>query len=205
MEQNGEQVTVQNQVRSGSGIESYESIMEDILRGLSRIPQQLAVGLDEHRVANKYREPIEKAITSAISETIEKINTLRTMHACEQEFWRILHGKGIESMEDFSDFIATTERDNDLIAKLCETLNTNVFQLKKKVEKMTKEGQSKNEDELMDQIMDDLMMSDQAPRGQADESEPDDWYVLRTALESAFSDFGGKKNGPRNNRSGVYE
>ncbi|EYB94030.1 hypothetical protein Y032_0176g540 [Ancylostoma ceylanicum] len=74
-EQNGEQVTVRNQVRSGSGIESCESIMEDILRGLSRIPQQLAVGLDEHRVANKYREPMEKAITSAISETMEKINT----------------------------------------------------------------------------------------------------------------------------------
>ncbi|EPB69142.1 hypothetical protein ANCCEY_11772 [Ancylostoma ceylanicum] len=90
---------------------------------------------------------------------------------------KTLQQKGIESIEDFDDFIRTTERDGSVIADLCDMLDANVFQITQRVAAIKKDTKR--------------------PARIEAKQEPDpgnDWDILRSALESAFAGLGGTRS-----------
>ncbi|KAL6726281.1 hypothetical protein Aduo_008269 [Ancylostoma duodenale] len=47
-----------------------------------------------------------------------------------KELFRALDLKGIESMDDFNDFLSTTERDAELVTDICDMFDTDVLQIR---------------------------------------------------------------------------
>ncbi|CAJ0599711.1 unnamed protein product [Cylicocyclus nassatus] len=121
---------------------------------IASTPETLASKLDEHRIAYKFRDSLENEITQLVEKTKSALAILKTKIGKEGmsggQIREVLLKKGIESAENLEEFISTTERDSGLVTELCELLDTNVSQIKEKVQllkaEVPGEGKGPNEE-----------------------------------------------------------
>ncbi|KAK6056666.1 hypothetical protein COOONC_05826, partial [Cooperia oncophora] len=98
-----------------------------------------------------------------------------------------LQEKGIETADDWSDFLRVVERDGELLAEICSMLNTDVLQVRDIVgeiqelqDRQAKEMKRNSRDASDDEMDDDTTSVRSESRGSAD------WGSLRAALEASF-------------------
>ncbi|EYC11418.1 hypothetical protein Y032_0050g1903 [Ancylostoma ceylanicum] len=145
----------EDQVRTSSPTSILASSVENVVRSLEEIPVAISKLLDECRTSIRYRVPLETELTSRISSACANLRTLsreqNQSHCCAQEILRTLKCIGIENPEDLRSFLAVTEKDGNLITELCTLLNTDVLQIKSKIEDLQKVVGPRDEDEDMEE------------------------------------------------------
>ncbi|KAK6010206.1 hypothetical protein OSTOST_24781 [Ostertagia ostertagi] len=120
--------------------------------------------LEEARIAPKYRSVIDKSIEQQVKKACETLGTLessaKSYLTFGKELMESLQKRGIETLEDWDDFLGVVDRDGSLLAEICSMLDTNVLQVRDVVGEIQKlqEKQAKdmmrNQDEMSDEDMD---------------------------------------------------
>ncbi|KAK6024418.1 zinc knuckle [Ostertagia ostertagi] len=105
--------------------------------------------LCESRVSKERRAEIEKEFlaTYKIVEGMaaEELKKGGMSHELENEVSKVLAQRGIETCEEWDEYIKTMERDGEVLAGICEMLNTDVLQVKKHVASLQLEAVRKDE------------------------------------------------------------
>ncbi|KAK6020311.1 hypothetical protein OSTOST_14038, partial [Ostertagia ostertagi] len=102
----------------------------------------------------RYREPLENAINEVVKDACAHIDLVKFSHVrekrIEESCYAMLQERGVDSVEEFKEFLSTVERDEDLIENLCDMLETNVFQIKQKITELKdlKSGNHNNDEEM---------------------------------------------------------
>nr|CDJ87443.1 unnamed protein product [Haemonchus contortus] len=86
---------------------------------------------------------------------------MKTYLTFGKELMDSLQKRGIESLEDWHDFLKVVERDGDLLAEICNMLDTDVLQ----VRDVVGEIQKLQEKQAKDMMRDDEEMSDEDMEG----------------------------------------
>ncbi|EYC41411.1 hypothetical protein Y032_0569g65 [Ancylostoma ceylanicum] len=118
---------------------------------LQSIPESISVEVGDHKVSARYKEKLNESLSKRIGELVQRVSSLK--ENCKVV--RILHGsvanalqqRGIDSEQEWEQYLATIERDGELLAEICEILNTDVLQIVKVVRQVKHKADAYDEEE----------------------------------------------------------
>ncbi|EYC16539.1 hypothetical protein Y032_0033g2710 [Ancylostoma ceylanicum] len=105
----------------------------EIVDVLREVPEAISRGMADHKISSRYKEKHFENLKREIDVVCSKVERLKA----NCQLTRVLHGKlfkvlserGIESEEDWAQYVRTLERDGDMLAELCDILNTDMLQI----------------------------------------------------------------------------
>ncbi|VDL74304.1 unnamed protein product [Nippostrongylus brasiliensis] len=105
-----------------------------VLHALKQLPLKIEHDLESARIAGKYRAQLFAVIEAHVEEMSKILTDVKAaMHEYKtfgNELFRVLCGKGIESLEDFEEFLVVTERDSELVLDICDMFQTSAGEVR---------------------------------------------------------------------------
>uniref|UniRef100_A0A7I4YVL6 Biogenesis of lysosome-related organelles complex 1 subunit 1 n=1 Tax=Haemonchus contortus TaxID=6289 RepID=A0A7I4YVL6_HAECO len=137
LEMDQDKEDVQGSEVSGTGKEIVTLLRGEIGRAVESIKSigpKIKGDLEEARIAPKYRLMNDRSVEQQVQNACETLETLERGMKSYLTFGKELtdssQKRGIESLEDWHDFLKVVERDGDLLAEICNMLNTDVLQVR---------------------------------------------------------------------------
>ncbi|KAK6053370.1 hypothetical protein COOONC_09125 [Cooperia oncophora] len=110
---------------------SYE--FEELNKCVEGIPAIMTELMAEHKISARYKEKYERSLRQELEKVSKKLEDL--VRRCSlsrilgKEIAEVVTIRGIESSEDWEEYVETTERDGNILAQLCDELNVNPLQV----------------------------------------------------------------------------
>ncbi|KIH51125.1 hypothetical protein ANCDUO_18791 [Ancylostoma duodenale] len=116
------------------GLVRVREQLERVICKVEQVPHLVNENLAGARIAGKYRSQMNAVIEEQVKTACDLLNELKKntegYKQLGKELFRALDLKGIESMDDFNDFLSTTERDAELVTDICDMFDTDVLQIR---------------------------------------------------------------------------
>ncbi|EYC32619.1 hypothetical protein Y032_0003g1696 [Ancylostoma ceylanicum] len=153
---------------------------------LQAIPEALNIDLRDHKVSARYKERHFESLSKRIEVVCMKVKSLREncklMCVLHESVHKALEQSGIESKQEWEEYLSTIERDGELLAEVCSILDTDMLQVVKVVRQVKQKADAHENDRMDD---------GRVPVNSRSE-EGTDWSVLRARLETMCSDVIGR-------------
>ncbi|EYB99735.1 hypothetical protein Y032_0120g912 [Ancylostoma ceylanicum] len=161
--------------------------LEGIVEMLREVPGAIGREMADHKISSRYKEKHFESLKREIDVVCSKVERLkancqltRVLHG---ELFKVLSERGIESEEDWAQYVSTIERDGDMLAELCDILNTDMLQIVDVVKDTKARAESceagRNGNVAQEPALDAI-------------KNGADWTVLRARLEAMCGDVMGK-------------
>ncbi|KIH48359.1 hypothetical protein ANCDUO_21573, partial [Ancylostoma duodenale] len=102
-----------------------------ILECLQNIPELLKREMEGHKVSARYKEKHNESVFNKIDGVCARVKELmercRLTQVLQGDLCRTLEQRGIDSEQEWEQYIATVEKDGELVSHLCDILNTDVL------------------------------------------------------------------------------
>ncbi|VDL65430.1 unnamed protein product, partial [Nippostrongylus brasiliensis] len=116
--------------------------LEEVLGAIRGIPTYMREGLLEHRISTRYKCAHDRMLSEALDKVCESVQGLivcsEAAVTLDREIGEVLCRRGIETREDWKEYVNVMERDGDLIMNLCAELNVEPLQLVRAVKDLKK-------------------------------------------------------------------
>ncbi|KAK5975507.1 hypothetical protein GCK32_005971 [Trichostrongylus colubriformis] len=129
-----------SEVRAHFTQKEIRTVREQCVELLVYLQKTVNEILGESRMSKEKRNETEREFERSIKK-VEEVESgskdgVGIPRDLEQEIIKIVRQKGIESREDWSEYIGTMERDGEVLTEICDLLNTDVLQVKRKIAEM---------------------------------------------------------------------
>ncbi|CAJ0591175.1 unnamed protein product [Cylicocyclus nassatus] len=150
--------------------DSMERRIERLRKDLERVPGDISSEMTEHKISARYKEKYEMFIREKVRELSGELNEMaeqcRSIEDERDSTSEAMKTLGIQSVEDWREFVRVAERNREILTQACNMLITNVLQVPTAIQDLKKKG---GETEKVKQ----------APAVQSKA----DWSAVRTKLE----------------------
>ncbi|EYC04913.1 hypothetical protein Y032_0085g1860 [Ancylostoma ceylanicum] len=122
------------------------------MQDLKNLPQDFTAAPNV-KLGKAQRPLVEDAMRERVQQVCDQLERLTQSpsgyRVFGKELFALLHGEGIENIEDLRDFINTTGKDGEILEDICADLNTDVTQVRKAVRDLKKQtGHQQQEVEM---------------------------------------------------------
>ncbi|VDO24945.1 unnamed protein product [Haemonchus placei] len=124
---------------------SFKLISKELKRMdflLKQIPRIVNEKVREHKVSGRYKEKHAEIVRREVDKICEEVEMLasncKTTTVIKREIFEVLHIRGIETEEDWEQYICTIEKDGEILSTVCEELNTDALQVVKVAKELKK-------------------------------------------------------------------
>uniref|UniRef100_A0A7I4Y522 CCHC-type domain-containing protein n=1 Tax=Haemonchus contortus TaxID=6289 RepID=A0A7I4Y522_HAECO len=112
---------------------SLASELEELRISIEEIPGKMREGMDEHKIPARYKSKHEEALRHELDKVSEKLMVLSRRqgvpHILDIVVEETLSTRGIETREEWQNYIETMERDGSILTELCDELSVTALQL----------------------------------------------------------------------------
>ncbi|RCN29300.1 hypothetical protein ANCCAN_24945, partial [Ancylostoma caninum] len=155
-----------------------------MLRG---IPEVISKEIAEHKISSRYKERHFETLKREIDVVCSKVEKLeancRVRRVLHEKLFESLNDRGIDSKEDWAQYMSTIERDGEMLAELCDILGTDMLQIMdvvKDIKAKAKSAEAGRNGKATREMVQDTVESGA------------DWTVLRARMEAMCEDIMGK-------------
>ncbi|RCN35876.1 hypothetical protein ANCCAN_18249, partial [Ancylostoma caninum] len=156
----------------------------EMLRGISEV---ISREIAEHKISSRYKERHFETLKREIDVVCSKVERLevncRMTRVLHEKLFESLNDRGIESKEDWAQYMSTIERDGEMLAELCDILGTDMLQIMDAVKdikaKAESAGAGRNGKTTLEMVQDTV-------------ESGANWTVLRARMEAMCADIMGK-------------
>uniref|UniRef100_A0A7I5E5B3 RNA-directed DNA polymerase n=1 Tax=Haemonchus contortus TaxID=6289 RepID=A0A7I5E5B3_HAECO len=112
---------------------SLASELDEIRISIEEIPSKMREEMDEHRISARYKSKHEEALRHELDKVSEKLGVLSRRqgvpHILDSAVEETLSTRGIETREEWQNYMETMERDGSILTELCDELSVTALQL----------------------------------------------------------------------------
>ncbi|KHJ97255.1 zinc knuckle [Oesophagostomum dentatum] len=107
--------------------------LEAVTEMLRGVPEVLMREIAEHKVSARYKERHSELVKREVEAVCARMERLKAncqnTRVLHETISRVLSERGIETEQDWMEYVRTTERDEDVLADICEVLETDMLQV----------------------------------------------------------------------------